>query len=277
MMATVNAERSPGPTIATPSDETILRELLELAERRPSLEIFRALASSHQYARLYRLMRRHVPPGSRVLDWGAGNGHFSYFLQRAGYRATGFSFHSDGYREFLPDADYAFAPGSEAEPVALPFASASFDAVGSVGVLEHVRETGGSEVASLREIGRVLRPGGVFVCFHFPNRTSWIDLAARAIPGKHFHTYRYARTDILRLVGAAGLEPVEIERYGMLPRNAWHRAPRALRRARVVARAWDALDVLLALPLGVFCQNYCFVARAPMPRSNAERNPASKA
>jgi SAM-dependent methyltransferase len=260
-----------------PSDEAILGELLDLAERDSTLEIFRALASSHQYARLYRLIRRYVAPGSRVLDWGSGNGHFSYFLQRAGYRAAGFSFQSDGFRAFLPRADYEFAPGSEAEPVALPFAAATFDAVGSVGVLEHVRETGGSEVASLREIRRVLRPGGVFVCFHFPNRTSWIDLAARAIPGKHFHTYRYTRADIVRLVGEAGLELIEVERYGILPRNAWHRSPRGLRRSRAAARTWDALDLFLALPFGVFCQNYCFVARAPLPRSNAERNPASKA
>lgn len=260
-----------------PSDDGILSELLRLAESRPELMIFSALASSHQYLHLYRLVRRHVPPGSRVLDWGAGNGHFSYFLQRASYKATGFSFQPDTFRTFLPNPDYEFFAGNESEPTVLPFGNGSFDAVASVGVLEHVRETGGSEQGSLDEIRRVLRPGGLFVCYHFPNATSWIDLAARTVPGKHFHIHRYRQLDIRRLTQAAGLELLEWRRYGILPRNMWHRAPRSLRRSRLVARAWDALDVLLAAPLGPLCQNYCFVARAVSPRSNAERNPRSNA
>ncbi len=37
-----------------------------------------------QYRPLYRAMRKYVKPGAHVLDWGSGNGHFSYFLLRAG-------------------------------------------------------------------------------------------------------------------------------------------------------------------------------------------------
>ena len=245
-------------------DEAILDELVALSER-PERDLlqFRSQAGAQQYLRLYRIFRRHVPTGSRVLDWGSGNGHFSYFLGRAGYRATGFSLEGHGFESWLGNPDYRFFAGDLSEPVALPFGNAAFDAVASVGVLEHVRETGGNELESLREIVRCLRPGGVFVCYHFPNRTSAIDWMASRVPGKHHHRYRYDRSAIEALVEAAGLELLEIERYGILPRNSGHRIFGPLRKAHAPARLWDAADRALGAVLAPLCQNFLFVARKP--------------
>jgi SAM-dependent methyltransferase len=246
-------------------DAEILAELVEAARAHPDRQLlqFGSLLSAHQYRRLYRAFRAGAPEGARVLDWGAGNGHFSYFLQRAEYRAEGFSLLDAPFRAWLPNADYPFARGHEANPVGLPYCNATFDAVASIGVLEHVRETGGSEAASLREIARILRPGGVFVCYHFPNRWSWIDWAARRVPGMHRHDYRYSRGQIVDLVRGAGLALREWGRYGILPRNFGGRLPTPLARSRALARTWDALDSSLALPLSLFCQNYYFVAVKP--------------
>jgi SAM-dependent methyltransferase len=246
-------------------DDRIVAELVERAEREPERGLlqFRSWPSARQYRDLYRIVRAHVRPGTAVLDWGAGNGHFSYFLTRAGYRATGFSFIPLERGGFIHDGEYRFVQGDPDDPVTLPFPDASFDAVASIGVLEHVRETGGSEARSLAEIGRVLRPGGVFICYHFPNRYSWIDLLAKRFPGKHHHPYRFTRRDIETLVAGAGLTLLHARRYGALPRNGWHRAPRALRRSRVVAGLWDALDDALRVPLSAVCQNYIFVAARP--------------
>jgi SAM-dependent methyltransferase len=216
---------------------------------------------------LYRLIRRYVPAGAAVLDWGAGNGHFSFFLARAGYRATGFGFDGDAFRSWLGDAAYRFVAGSAADPVTIPFEAASFDAVASVGVLEHVRETGGTEAASLREIARVLKPGGVFIAYHFPNRTSWIDWAASRVPGKHHHRYRYGAADIAALVSAAGLEAVARSRYGILPRNSLHRVLGPLADAPAPTAAYDALDATLGAVLAPWCQNWWFVARKPALQS----------
>jgi SAM-dependent methyltransferase len=259
-----------GPALSTPHerpvrDEVILSDLVRLAHEDPGrkLEQFASLAGAHQYRRLYRLFRRHVPPGATVLDWGSGNGHFSYFLTRAGYRATGFSLEGYWFRDWLGDPGYSLASGTPDDPVTLPFPAASFDAVASVGVLEHVRETGGSEGASLREIARVLRPAGVFVCYHLPNRHSLIESLARRLPGKYHHLWRYTRRDVEALVRGADLELLEVRRYGLLPRNSAHRLLGPLRAARAAARLWDAADAALGFLLSPLCENYCFVARKP--------------
>jgi SAM-dependent methyltransferase len=246
------------------SDDRILRELTERAERDPAdRPQFGSFASARQYRRLYRMVRRHVPPGASVLDWGTGSGHFSHFLTRAGFRATGFSIEGASRAGWLEEPYERFVSGDPAEPVALPFASGAFDAVASIGVLEHVRETGGTEEGSLREIARVLRPGGVFVCFHLPNRTSWIDFLARRVPGKHHHDYRYGRSDIMRLLRGPGLELRELSRYGLLPRNLLARALGPFRHARRAADLWDGLDAALGVPLSPLCQNWGLVARKP--------------
>lgn len=245
-------------------DTAVLAELARLARgAAPELDQFGSLAAAHQYLRLYKLWRRYVPAGAEVLDWGAGRGHFTYFLLRSGYRPTAYSFLSSDFERWLPKGPFRFVPGSEQEPVHLPFGDASFDAVASIGVLEHVRETGGDESKSLAEIARVLKPGGVFVCWHFPNRWSWIDLLARRVPGKHRHHWRYTRGDVRRLVAGAGLELAETGRYGVLPRNTAHRLLGRARDAAWAANLWDGLDALLGVPLGAIAQNHYAVARKP--------------
>ncbi len=242
--------------------DDIYRALWAL-QRQPGCEDllqFRSLTTAHQYSRLVELVKANVSSGSEVLDWGCGNGHFSYTLRALGYRTAGFGFDDFGLRNHIPPP-YSFTRGDADEPVALPYVSNNFDAVVSVGVLEHVRETGGAEAASLAEIRRVLRPGGVFICYHFPNRFSWIEAIRARFPNPPVHRYRYTKRDIASLFENAGMECVRMERYGALPRNFWHRAPMVLRTSTTFAKLWNALDDLLAVPLNLICQNHVFVAR----------------
>ncbi len=245
--------------------DAVFDELLALQRRRPegaALAQFRSRVTAEQYRRFYRWVDAVLPPGSRVLDWGCGNGHASYGLTRMGFAVTGFAFEP---APLIPHCgpDYRFVRGDPGEPRKLPFPDGAFESVVSVGVLEHVRETGGTEEASLAEIRRVLRPGGVFLCFHLPNRTSLIEAVAARIPGKHHHAFRYGRADIVRLCQGAGLALVDQERYGALPRNLWHRAPRIVRNGRALARGWNGLDAVATRLLSPLCQNHLFVARRP--------------
>jgi SAM-dependent methyltransferase len=244
------------------SDE-VIAELQRRAQTDPRLPQFKAIASAHQYRRLHALAQRLLPPGASVLDWGAGNGHFSTFLVRAGYRATGYSFEPFDFVEALRAPGYVAVPGDPASPVRLPFADGSFDAVVSCGVLEHVREFKGTESGSMAEIARILRPGGVFLCYHFPNASSWIEFGSRLTPGKYAHRYRFTEADIRALAGGAGLELEELGRYQVIPRNLWGRLPRALRDSRPLAHLVDALESVVATVARPIAQNWFFVARKP--------------
>ena len=243
-----------------PSDVEILAALEASGEQWQ----FRSRVGSHQYLRLYELTRRYIAAGSRVLDWGAANGHYSYFLTRSGYRATGFSLYEEQTPEALRHDGYRLVVGDPSDPVTLPFGEGSFDAVASIGVLEHVRETGGNERGSLREICRVLRPGGVFLCFHLPNRYSWIDAVVRATRSSLSHVYRYTDRDIDRLAHDADLELLEAGRYALLPRNPLHALlPGPIARSERFAHFYDIADVSLGRLAPWICTNHYFVARHP--------------
>jgi ubiquinone/menaquinone biosynthesis C-methylase UbiE len=62
-----------------------------------------------------------------------------------------------------------------ANVLALPFADGSFDAVWANGVLHHTGDT----ARALREIRRVLKPGGRAIISHFYRRGSWMYLISR--------------------------------------------------------------------------------------------------
>ena len=247
----------------SPQDRAVLRELMHASQYNPSLLQFRSTVSAHQYLRAYNLVRKYIPPGATVLDWGTGNGHFAYFLTRAGYRTTAYGF--DGPPQAcaaLSPARYSFTQGSATDPVSLPFSDQAFDGVVSIGVLEHVRETGGNEPGSLAEIRRILRPGGVFLCFHLPNHYSLIELGLR-LTGRYAHPYRYVKKEIAALTAQAGLDLLEVQRYAALPRNLWGSLPWLRRSPETLARVYDTLDDALVWPLAPICQCYLFVALRP--------------
>ncbi len=87
----------------------------------------------------------------------------------------------------------------EASALLLPFAESSFDVVTLWDVLEHLPL--GSEVAVLREIARILRPGG-YLALSVPNDS----LLAKALdpmyfPRRHRH---YSASDLERMLESAG-------------------------------------------------------------------------
>ncbi len=238
-----------------------------------TIDQFGSLVAAFQYERLYELTARHVPPGGAVLDWGCGRGHFSYFLIKNGFRVTAYSM------EHEPEVFWAlsraererltFVRGDDDGARILPFSAGQFAAAFSVGVLEHVREMGGEEVVSLAELRRVLKPDGVFVCYHLPNHYSYIEAMSRLMGRRKregaeigFHRYRFTHGGIRKLCREARLTVSEVGRYGFLPRNSFNLLPRQLRESSGLASIANLADSALERLFSPIDQNYYFVAHA---------------
>jgi SAM-dependent methyltransferase len=102
-----------------------------------------------------------LPRGCRVLDVPAGAGALSWRLAEMGLVVTAADLEPEGF--CAPGMDCAQADLN----ARLPFPAASFDAVVCVEGLEHLESPAGA----LRELHRVLRPGGRLVVTT-PNPTS---------------------------------------------------------------------------------------------------------
>lgn len=253
-----------------------IRRALESETSPMALDQFAGLVVASQYRYLYDLTLRWVPMGSRVLDWGCGDGHFSYFLLGQGYTVDSFSLQNrPGLFDRLPESwrdRHIFLQSPNGEATRLPYADSTFDAVFSVGVLEHVRETGGNETDSLREISRVLRPGGHVICGHLPNRYSYIEWISRQLfrdapddEHRRYHLYRFSKREALRLFRDAGFTVRQSKRYGFLPRNVLGRLPERLRDSLALTRAANLTDRVSELLLAPLTQNNLIVASKPDP------------
>lgn len=213
-----------------------------------------------QYINAYKLVKKYIPNNSKVLDWGSGSGHFSYFLLKEGYEVSGYNFETECHLFDLIEKKY---PGkynvlsANGEVTELPFNDNSFDAVLSIGVLEHVRETGGNEIGSLKEIKRILKPKGIFICYHLPNKFSWIEALSRHIKNKHHHISLYTNKDIARLNEKAGMKLLENGRYGIIPRNTFNNFPNNL----YYTNLFNKSDAIIGKILKSFTQNYYFVSK----------------
>lgn len=169
-----------------------------------------------------RMIDRHAPlDGKRVLDLGCGVGEYVRAFQQVGADALGCDIelsrlaegHARGARGLVAAAGET-----------LPFASESLDVVVLNEVIEHVAD----EVETLREVARVLAPGGRAVIFApnrlYPFETHGIFLRGRYVFGNIPlvnwlprrlrdqlvpHARVYEAGDWAPLLAAAGLEVIE--------------------------------------------------------------------
>jgi len=120
-----------------------------------------------------------APAGLEILDVGCGDGALAITLGKRGARVTGI----DASPQLIESArKRAHGEGEPiafdvAEAQALPFASGSFDVVVAVTVLCLLEDAG----AALREMARVLRPGGRLIIGELGRWSAWA--AKRRIRG----------------------------------------------------------------------------------------------
>ncbi|WP_446664555.1 class I SAM-dependent methyltransferase [Flexivirga sp. B27] len=182
-----------------------------------------------------------------VLDWGCGVGYVAQFMRDRGLQVSLYDFDpgAEAVEErVLPNFDGMTAKFS-ADPVRLPYADESFDAVLSLGTLEHVQ----FPEHSLAEIRRVLRPRGYFYCYKLPNRWSYVEYAARR-KGKNYHGAQphdrlYSLHSGRQMIAKSGFDVLEAQYRNMLPASATSRI--IPQKFHHTARAFS--DVLSRVPI----------------------------
>ncbi len=174
-----------------------------------------------------RMVTAAIPPFKRILDAGCGSGLIAARLIEDGYAVWGIDFAEPMIRQARercgPDQ---FAVGDIEH---IPFPDNTFDLVVSLGVLEYLE----SDEQALREIRRVLRPGGQAVIAISNGRSPLLRLdrvaqrvVARLRPAYHLVRYRLRGRPAPQ--PAIPLGAVHRMPYGRFYRSRWLRVLRAL-------------------------------------------------
>jgi SAM-dependent methyltransferase len=154
----------------------------------------------------------------RILDWGCGKGHVSYWLRNTNADVVS----CDVVKASVTSAFGIRSPiitGADIPVVELthdymlPFTDSSFDVVVSFGVLEHVP----NDLESLREIRRILAPNGLFFCFYLPYTLSYTQ-NIQHLRGQWYHKKLYGKKQVRNLLAASNLRLLDIWHRALLPK-----------------------------------------------------------
>jgi ubiquinone/menaquinone biosynthesis C-methylase UbiE len=179
------------------------------------------LRSGAQMREYETIVKRIVSdrPGA-LLDWGCGWGQVTALLCDAGIDTTAFdhdeSVKRDGW--YRIEKYPALERYLSSDPVGLPFPDGSFSAVLSCGVLEHVSNPDGS----VRELHRVIEPGGKLYVYKLPNRRSYLEWIARKSGRLYYHGTRpydvlYTLLSARTLLERHGFQVLDARLANMLP------------------------------------------------------------
>jgi len=165
---------------------------------------------------LHEPLLKVLPKKGKVLEAGCGQGRWVVYLNQLGYRTFGLEIYEEAIKP--TKKHYPHIPLIVGNVLQLPYRDNGFDAVISLGVVEHFE--GGPE-EPLREMRRILKPGGVLILtvpfesflrrwVHRPYHHAVTFL--KTVRGRSFTfgEYRYHRTEMDHFLHAAGFWTDEI-------------------------------------------------------------------
>jgi ubiquinone/menaquinone biosynthesis C-methylase UbiE len=167
----------------------------------------------------------------RLLDLGCGAGRHAFEALRRGARVTAFDYDEAELKDVAAMANAMSRAGelpgaassgcARGDATALPFPDASFDRIIAAEVLEHIDDDAGA----LRELVRVLRPGGTLaatVPAFLPERVCWAlsdEYHAPFVLGGHVRIYTIA--ELRNRLVTAGVEPYDSHKEHGLHAPYW--------------------------------------------------------
>ncbi len=244
----------------------------EQFERDPYFDSFTYSRRKLEQVLAYYLDR--LPDGAKLLDVGCGTGNL---LERLGGRFDCAG--CDPAEEMLRRAR-ARNTGAElkvAPAEALPFEQGRFDAVLCIEVVRYLTDPR----SALRELARVLRPGGLALVTFAPLATTTLYPLVNAVtsrvrlPGlthvrQHFHTV----CGVERLLAGAGLGRVEVNARYFGPFIYLNRLSRPATSA--LLRRWEPVDDRLARKRALRNVSNLLVAAAWKPEATSSTSPAPR-
>jgi ubiquinone/menaquinone biosynthesis C-methylase UbiE len=154
----------------------------------------------------------------RALEVGCGSGHFGALLAQSGFNVTlldyspaGIACAMQSFTTYSGRSRKCYLLG---DALALPFSDNSIDLVVSCGVLEHFEEP----LAAVKEMARVLKPGGLFYADICPERFSLLRMVELRMPQKKdWFEIRMTKAAVRKTIEEAGLRVKRLFSAGVLP------------------------------------------------------------
>lgn len=155
---------------------------------------------------VFEFYRSYLTAGGRILDWGCHHGPDSCLIRAALGDTVGIDgcdvIDPEQYSVFHSFAGLHYQRLRHA--FQLPYQDSCFDMVIASGVLEHVP----MDYESLKELNRVLKPGGRIAIAYLPNRRSvqewWLRVSGRG----DFHRHLYGRGELTAMLLRCGFLPL---------------------------------------------------------------------
>jgi ubiquinone/menaquinone biosynthesis C-methylase UbiE len=234
-----------------------------------TIEEIRGIVLSHDiysiayYSKL--LWRRYIrqiheiapllPGRGKILDIGCGMGHVTAMLSslRPDLEIIG--------GDIQPHAAWAqfvkyYPRYLVCNGLALPFKEA-FDLVTVFGVMEHTN----NDSAFLKEIYRVLKPGGRVIIFNLPNKYSLSECGADRM-GMWTHENKYTKNYIRRIIKDASLDIKSIDIEFFIPSQVARVSKKLEDYFNNHYIGIDKLDMAIAKsPLKSFCESWKILAQ----------------